>query len=216
MTDGRADCVLKTVPVALEKLHGPIATKLIHDDSGDPEYTAMLWDVFGPHGFVIHSTGQRSGFGGAIRSAWAWLREHDRGEFIWHQEDDFLISETISLGDIADVLTARPDIAQMALLRQPWSQAERTAGGIIEQHPADYSRQTHGPHSFRTHRRFFTTNPGMYRRDLILKREWPAGINSEGMFSIELFGSDPGALSAFWDDRVACEHIGHQRVGVGY
>ena len=214
MSDGRKDCIAKTIPTALKNLNGPISVRIIHDDSGDPDYGDWLWDTFGPKGFVVHSTPGRSGFAGAIRSAWAWLREHDLNDYIVHLEDDFLI-DPIWLGDMAKCLDHHPELTQLALLRQPWNADEKAAGGIIEQHPDDYTERYFGPHMYREHRRFWTTNPSMYRRSLITEHDWPHGGNSEGNFGIELF-NDPDLVAGYWGDGVNCEHIGHSRIGTGY
>lgn len=210
MTDGRRDCITHTIPSALENLRGPISNKVIHDDSGDPEYATWLWDTFAPLGFVVHSTPGRSGFDGAMRSAWAWLREHDRNEWVFHLEDDFTFMEPIDLKAMAGVLDSLPYVVQMALERQPLTSGEQTHG-IVKRPDRHYSD---AGDIWREHREFFTTNPSLYRRSLI-DREWPSGPRSEGMFSIALF-TDPNVVSAYWGTGQLVEHIGYVRVGNGY
>lgn len=235
MTDGRLHHLQRTVPSFMFALDRPdLVTELwIHDDSGDPAYREALVELFGPTGFRIVSTPGRSGFGGAIRSAWSTLRAHSTAPFIFHLEDDFVFHRTIPLSAMVKVLEHHPHLAQMALRRQPWNDAERAAGGVVEQHPEDYSDaewwydvydRAGTPDGYDRlvalwleHRRFFTTNPCLYRRSL-MDRGWPDGVNSEGRFGIDLFAD--GVLAAgYWGARGSgewCEHIGVERVGTGY
>lgn len=224
MTDGRRDCIAETIPSALASLSGPITDRVIHDDSGDPDYRAWLADQF-PTFTLIGAQSGRSGFGGAIASAWAWLVANSSTQFVFHLEDDFIFNRIVNLEAMADVLVRHSHITQMALRRQPWNDDERAAGGIVEQHPDDY-REVAGLHGYPVgdhlawleHRRFFTTNPSLYRTELC-RRGWPTASNSEGRFSIDLFAHDPLLRSGFWGARDSGEwvtHIGRDRVGSGY
>lgn len=215
MTDGRADCLARSV-ASFDRLHGPISVRVIHDDSGDADYAEYLHDTY--PGFAVCSTGQRSGFSGAYRSAWAWLREHDRNPLVFSTEDDFVFTRDVDLHAMAGVLDRCPYLTQMALRRQPWNAQETAAGGIVEMHPDQYVDCHDGTHDWLEHRRFFTTNPSLLRRSLILAHEWPSGSESEGRFGIGLF-ADPTVRSAFWGHRDSgewCEHIGTVRIGTGY
>lgn len=219
MTDGRRDCIERTIPSFLDALDRPdLVTELrIHDDSGDPDYSGWLVDRFGPQGFEVMSTAGRSGFGGAIRSAWSWLRVESSARFVFHLEDDFVPTRTVPLLDLACILDGRPDVVQVALRRQPWNDAERAAGGIVEQHPDDYTEHVSG--RYLEHRRFFTTNPNLYRMALVRETDWPDGDQSEGRFGIGLLEQDPGRRFAFYGARDSgewVEHIGVERIGVGY
>ena len=67
------------------------------------------------------------------------------------------------------------------------------------------------------HRRFFTTNPSLYRRSLCWTG-WPDTDHSEGAFTTQLL-EDPELRFAYWGSRNSgewCEHIGHERAGTGY
>ena len=99
---------------------------------------------------------------------------------------------------MARVLASEPYLAQMALRRQPWNAEERAAGGIVEQHPEDFYDRWTGQHEWLEHRRFFTTNPCLYRRQL-LEHGWPEGTESEGHFSIQL--RDLGYSFGYWGAR---------------
>lgn len=218
-TDGRVDCVEDTIRSAAANLHGSITTKLINDDSDDPDYRLWLRQRFEPLGFhLIPPADSRQGFGGAIRHAWDYLKTETREPFVFHLEDDFTFRRPVDVDAMAYALVHHPRLVQLALRRQAWNAEERAAGGIVEQHPHDYLQvcDEHGA-LWLEHRRFFTTNPSIYRRSL-LQRAWPEGAHSEGMFTHELL-RDPKLRFGFWghrSDEPWVEHIGHQRVGSGY
>lgn len=119
MTDGRGH-YLEQAAATFDRLTGPITEKVIHDDSGDPGYAAWLRERF--DGWTIVATGTRSGFAGAYRSAWSWLRANCRTDWVFSTEDDFLFDRDVDLAAMASVMVLRP-MAQMALLRQPWNRA---------------------------------------------------------------------------------------------
>lgn len=216
MTDGRRDCIEQTIASARTNIHGDISRRVIHDDSGDPAYRMWLGAWFGD--FEIVSTGQRSGFGGAIQSAWRYLRCFPGNErFVVHLEDDFTFNHPVDLLPMVRVLNENPHVVQLALRRQPWNADERAAGGIVEQHPGDYDDVFDGRQHWLEHRRFFTTNPCVYRMALTSK-VWPNGSHSEGVFTHELL-ANPDIRFGFWGARDSGEwvtHIGTERAGVGY
>lgn len=223
MTDGRRDCIERTVESADLNLRGNIARVVVHDDSGDDDYAAWL-DVTFPR-FTIVSTGQRSGFGGAIRSAWQYIRDHDHSPFVFHLEDDFLFERPVDLDAMAYVLQHRHYLAQMALRRQPWNDTERAAGGIIEADPDAFAEVDAGLDTWLEHRKFFTTNPHLLRRDVIIHTCWPEGEQSEGHYGLNLLEHGYANVRAgevrfgYWGMRasgVAVTHIGNVRVGTGY
>ena len=217
MTDGRRAYLERTL-ATLDRLQGPVSVRMIHDDSGDPRFAEWLWDIYGDN-FVIQSTGRRSGFDGAMRSARAWVAGHDRNPFVWWHEDDFLLTREIDLHDMVDVLDAHPHVAQLALRRQPINATERAAGGVAEQWADDVTERSWQGCEWLEHRRVFTTNPALIPRRFVTDFEWPAGSESEGRFGIHLFAEHPEMVSAFWGpwaSGVWCEHIGTVRTGTGY
>jgi hypothetical protein len=214
MTDGRRDCVARTLSSAIANLEGPITRVVIHDDSADPDHRAWLQRAAPDAEVVWHYAG-RQGFGGAIRNAWKHVAAGPE-RFVFHLEDDFTFNGPVDLAAMAEVLDDEPHLVQLALRRQPWNDAELAAGGIVEQHPTDYIEATdHAGRSWLEHRRFFTTNPSLYRRALCAS-SWPEGAESEGRFTHQLL-ADPEV--GFWgarDSGEAVTHIGDQRAGVGY
>lgn len=235
MTDGRDDLLARTIEAWEPVLHHPLVSEWwLHDDTGDRAHIAAMERQYGVDsrtfarnaGPFMVIGGPRSGFGGAINRAWSRLMRASSARYVFHLEDDFVPVRPIYLADMVDVMDHNPHLVQMALRRQPWNDDERAAGGIVEQHPHDYAdvttgtpwtgRETH--YDWLEHRRFFTTNPSLYRRSLC-SRGWPTGPNSEGRFGLQLFADDPAARAAFWGRRDSgewVEHIGHVRAGNGY
>lgn len=215
MTDGR-ETIHDTLASWRANVSGPVSEWWIHDDTGDPAHAAELRGRY-PEFEVVETAG-RSGFGGAIRNAWATLRAGSGAPFVFHLEDDFTFNRPVDLGNLVEVLNTCPHLQQLAFRRQPWNDAERAAGGIIEQHPGDYCACLLRPGvEWLEHRRFFTTNPSLYRREL-LARDWPEGAQSEGRFGVELF-ADPLKFAGYWGPRHSppwVHHIGNVRHGIGY
>ncbi len=217
ITNGRDDCLDRTID-ATRNLDGPITECRIWDDTGDPDHAAMLRRAYPAFTVHQHPDGPQ-GFGGAIRGAWQVLATQSMTPFVFHLEDDFVIREPVDLQAMADVLTWRREVAQMALLRQPWNEAERAAGGIFETwDPGDAVQQSTLGHWWIEHRRYFTTNPSLYRRALLHEHNgWPIGPDSEGRFGIGL--AHAGRTFGYWGslgDAPRVEHIGTERVGTGY
>lgn len=218
MTDGRSMFLEPTLKAVDEqnKLLGPVTRKLIHDDSGDVTFARWLQEKYG-HEYEIYSTGRRSGFGGAIISAWKQL-QNDDNEWAFHLEDDFVIQEVLPLAEMMTVMDQNPHIVQMAAQRQAWNAAEKEAGGVVQLNPGSYTQRDNGLHRWLEHRNFFTTNPSIYRKTLI-DYGWPEGNFSEGKFSHKIFNSDDNLVSGYWggvNDAPKVRHIGDYRNGAGY
>lgn len=215
VTDGR-DHIYKTIPSALANIEGDLDQRIIYDDSADPANGDRLRTAFEPLGFTILGTPIREGFGGAIRSLWHLVP--DLGvDWVFHCEDDFVFNRPVHLARMAAVLDMNAELAQMVLRRQPWNEQERAAGGIVEQHPDDYlDRSDVFGNQWLEHRRFFSTNPSLFRASLCA-RGWPDVPHSEGVFTHELLAD--GYRFAFWGPRTDApwvQHTGTERVGLGY
>lgn len=214
-TDGR-EHIYDAVPSALAHLDGPFTHRVIFDDSANPSNYRRLKDEFGGL-FHIVPARERRGFGGTIANAWRYLSTLDE-PFVFHAEDDFIYNRAVDLVSMVTVLDENPDLLQLALRRQPWNLEERAAGGIVEQHPDDYTdRSDRYGNEWLEHRRFFTTNPSLYRT-VLCERGWPIVERSEGIFTHQLI-DDPHARFGFWGSRHSGEwvsHIGAERAGVGY
>ena len=214
MTDGRKDCLRKTIQSASANLRGPITGRYINDDSGDPEYHEWLKAAFLE--FTILGGGPRRGFGGAINHAWGMLGRISEADFVFHLEDDFTFNRPIYLDDLRWTLVRNGTLAQMALRRQPWNDVERTAGGVVEVSPNEYTEIADPRGAWLQHKMFFTTNPSLYRMSLT-QQAWPVTDHSEGRFTSDLLKQ--GFTFGYWGARDSGEwvtHIGAERVGTGY
>jgi hypothetical protein len=211
MTDGREDCINRSIPSALAMLDGPITNRVIHDDSGDPYYQEFLRTSFPT--FDLITGHDRLGFGGAIRNAWNILPKLYDFSWCFHLEDDFIFNVEIPLVKMIQVLESHPYLKQMALRRQPWNEEEKAAGGIIERFPWDFEEKD----GWMEHRRWYTTNPNLVHHSL-MRDGWPDVKNSEGMFTHQLL-QDPEVRFGYWGskaDAPQVHHVGNQRIGTGY
>ncbi len=156
------------------------------------------------------------GFAGAITHGWQQVLVTGC-DYVFHLELDFTFREAIPVAAMIALLGKQPHLAQVALKRQAVNAAERTAGGIVEQHPDDYVQRVEHGVIWTEHRRFFTTNPCVYSVALC-RHGWPRTDQSEGVFTHRLL-ADPDARFAFWGAKIDAplvEHIGHARAGTGY
>lgn len=228
-TDGRPHVLQQTLASAAEHLHGPITERVIVDDSGSNERRAALATMY-PDYRVI-SWGERKGFAGTIAAAWRGITMTPEADpFIFHLEDDFTFERDVDLDEMATVLQHRPELAQMALRRQPVNDVEIAAGGIVEQWPGEYEdkwqhlpidRTEVGPDTnlvaWLEHRLFWTTNPSLYRSSTCALG-WPEQPRSEAAFTAQLL-EDPAVRFGYWgarSDQPWVRHIGARRAGTGY
>lgn len=223
--NGREKCLRETIASAQLHLDGLITERILYDDTGDPDYRSELRSVYVPQGFEVIDGGPPRGFGGAIRCSWEWLKRHTACDYVFHLEEDFTFTRDVDLDAMADCLAVHRHLLQLVLKRQPWNAEERTAGGIIEQHPDDYEQRIDNGWSWVEHRRFWSTNPHLTRMRLVRTAQWPTGTESEGRFTHALLAADRDEVPAselrfaFWghrNDPPWATHIGDERTGFGY
>lgn len=231
-TDGRWNCLAETIASAGENLSGPISrTFLVVDGDQDAgpiaESVVALGEAFPGAPVFTARHRERLGFGGTIARAWERLAGGPE-QFVFHLEDDFTFRRPVDLNAMAEVLAHVPHLAQLALRRQPWNDAERAAGGIVEQWPDEYLEREYLGFSdcrWLEHRLCFTTNPSLYRRELCAVG-WPTEDHSEGVFTHRLLADGlPWGIApedvrfGYWGARDSGEwvhHEGDHRVGTGY
>lgn len=215
MTDGRDD-YLKQCLNSFAFRGG--AEFWMHDDTGDADYRARLAATYPL--FTQIGDGPRRGFGGAIRRAWSQLLDRSTADYVFHLEQDFqLQAGVVDLDRLAGLLQWRPQLAQVALKRQPWS--AEGPGGFMADNPGQYVDRDGWVETARN----FTTNPSLYRRDLMTVG-WPDEQYSEGKFGFVLKDRGlpwgiPGDEVRFGflgqvADEPLVDHIGHVRTGTGY
>lgn len=198
--------------------------KFIFDDSGELNFFNRLMAAF-PTWTVVHWS-ERRGFAGTIQGAWKRLLKNPC-DYVFHLEDDFVLNRVLlkddfvpnrglDLREMQGILDRQGELAQIALLRQPWNEQECAAGGIIQLHPEDYTDRGDGLGKWVQHDRFFTTNPCLYRTT-DLWRGWPQVEQSEGHYTIEL--RNAGYHFAFLGQKAdppRVTHVGTERRGTGY
>jgi hypothetical protein len=212
MTHDRKDTLAKTIESLNRYLYGRVDRRVIHSDARDPAYNDWLTQ-FTPEYELMINEGTH-GFGPAIQNAWSELHDSD---YILHWEDDFVLKEKLNVDFLRWILTTQPDLAQIALKRQPWNPQEIAAGGIIEQDPDSYTEEMKYGYVITKHRKFFTTNPCVYPWNVV-DLGWPDEQYSEGAFGFKVW--DAGLYSAYLGskfDAPKVEHIGYERgTGSGY
>jgi hypothetical protein len=132
------------------------------------------------------------GFAGSIQEGWQVLQGFDPTfDYVFHIEEDFEFLRPFSIAYMAQILDQDPRLAQVALRRNAVNKPEREAGGVVELNPNAYTEQTTwwanevGPIHYLEHSLYFTTNPCLYRREL-MEQGWPSGSESEGRFTQKL------------------------------
>lgn len=134
LTDGRKDCLTKTIASLEENLRGEFYRRVIIDDSNDRGYARWLEDAY--PGYLHWHNPTRLGLAGALRMAWD-IALGLNADFIWHQEDDFTFNWPIDVAPLERILIFFPKLGQIALKRQPVNAKEITAGGWMQTHPKE-------------------------------------------------------------------------------
>lgn len=140
---------------------------------------------------------------GAVNKAWSQV--DDEVEFVFHVEEDFLLTAPVDVDAMCDVLDTYASLAHLVLKRQPWSDVEHAAGGIIEMNPASYVDRP----GWVEHTNFFSLNPSLVPRR-VFEQGFPEG--SEPAQTWRLL--DQGYVFGFWGGRYddpRCHHIGALR-----
>lgn len=225
MTDGRRDCLSRAITSLQESVDTRLITsKFMHDDSGDKDQRQWLRLTF-PE-FQQIGNGQRKGFGRAVRFAREVVRNRSWEPYCAAVEDDFIYNRPVPLDAMAGVLASRRALAQLVLRRQPVNDDERRAGGVVEMWPKLYQDcGTGSGEHWLEHRLFWSTNPSLFRREL-LEVDWPGDQpRSEALFTARLLAEGFDAVEpadvrfGFWGRRTDppwITHIGDQRAGTGY
>lgn len=155
------------------------------------------------------------GFAGAVQAGWDGVLETGC-DWVFHLESDFIFTCPVDLARMQKLLSQEGDIAQVALRRQAWNEREKRAGGIIQADPKDFQTKTCVGDYYTRHRKFFTTNPSLYRSDLC-ERGWPQVDQSEGVFTHQLLAEGLSfAFVGHVNEPPRCLHIGQARTGTGY
>lgn len=170
---------------------------------------------------MVDDSGHELGFAGAVQAGWEAVLASGC-EWVFHLESDFVFSEPVPLASMQTILRA-DGAAQISLQRQAWNEREKAAGGIVAADPDDFEDRslvfeegTRRVEEYLSHRRYFTTNPSLYRSSLCM-RGWPQVEHSEGVFTHQLLADGQRFLIYGGRGRAPlCHHIGEERAGHGY
>lgn len=195
ITDGRWDYLQRTLESAAECLDYPWSQRILVDDSGE--------DVgFCPTKFDFVKNTPRRGLAGAIQSGWDALDEDI--DYIFHLEDDFIFPDHVDIDLMLELLEYENDLAQMALLRQPWSPQEQQAGGIYWIEPERFKQKQ----GFVQQQHLFTFNPCLYHISVV--QNYRAGLEAELTAELLKDGWKFGYLGELGDEPRTI-HIGLRR-----
>ena len=206
IADGRREYIEQTIASAELKLKGDFAYLFIIDDSGDFEYADWLEHTF-PAFQCVHHT-ERRGLAGAVRSAWE-TAYNAGADFLWHQEDDFLITRKVKVDRLAQILHCEPHLASLTLKRQPWNDEEIAAGDIIAANRDDHTDHQCPSGHWVEHRRLFSFNPSLIpRHTLHLVLNNCRDTLERGVTDVLLAQEYSFAYYGKRDDEPRCEHKG--------
>jgi len=204
ITDGRQDCISQTIQCLNQVINYPFFEKIIINDSGDSRYHYFLSNHFNDFNIISHET--RRGLAGAVQSAWASV-SHDT-EYIFHLEDDFLFNQYVDIDKMINLLNTKETLTQMALVRGAVNPPEQEVGGFVFQNLHDY----HQRDGWFDHKRLFTLNPSVYKKELTTIG-WP-DHGGESEFTNKLHSLNEEYCFGFYGDiydKPWVTHIGGRR-----
>jgi hypothetical protein len=207
VTDGRWDYLERTLESAVQNLTYDFSEVVIVNDheEGWEQFPDLMWELLGERWEMVGGVaGGRRGMAGAIQVGWDHLDDCD---YVFHLEDDWTFPDPVDVGAMVAHLAADPELAQVALLRQPVSPDEQATGSLYGPNPDAYT-ETGG---LVVQRRLFTFNPCVYPRWVT---GYGAGLEQEVTDKLLADGKHFAYLGGL-DDPPRCTHIGVRR-SAGY
>ena len=219
--DGRNDYLEQTLSTFFDQVSFPSTPyKILIDDMPEGRDVVLLDKIASRFAFddlILNDTNLGS-FGSIMR---AWSSLPPATEHVFHLENDFVFAERIDVRDLVTVLE-EPWICNITLLRQPWYEDERDAGGLFRVCPEKFRESVVRGVPVCLHRDYFGHNPGLYRRTFARVIPDTSRLESGQILSHEriyrdlLLGEDPSRQFAIFgglSDPPRVFHIGHRRVG---
>lgn len=210
LTHGNAEPLAETLESFASHVTPAPSSAYLHVDAEErvaPVYAAL--QSVEECRWTVRWRSRQVGFCEASTDCWQNAAEGDH-EFVFWLEHDFLFSKPVDLEQLASVLDANSQLAQMALMRQPVNKTEWDAGGVVASRPGQFEPRG----GWMEQRAYWTTNPSLFRRDFAAKHPWPEGGECEGRFGIAL--RELGYSFGMWGAGEAwVEHVG-TRTGFGY
>jgi glycosyltransferase involved in cell wall biosynthesis len=203
ITDGRIEYLRQCAASLAEHAPYDYCARIVVDDSGDGDHAIEAARLIDASVLVHHP--QRRGLAAAVNSAFQQVLASG-ADYAFHVEEDFIFPGTVPLDDMARLLHDHPVLAQVVLLRQPWSPSEQVHGGYVYEHEADYVQRT----EYLETKRIFSLNPCLYPARTA-RYPWPSH-GTEGDFTKTMQAE--GYKSAIYgqrDDDPRCLHLGVRR-----
>jgi hypothetical protein len=219
--DGRNDYLEQTLYTFFDQISFPEKPyKVLIDDMPEGRDVAFLDKIAARFAFdeVILNETNLGSFGSIMR---AWSSLPPTTEHIFHLENDFVFAERVDVRDLVVVLE-EPSICNITLLRQPWYEDEREAGGLFKVCPEKFREAVVRGVPVCLHQDYFGHNPGLYRRSFARVIPDTSRLESGQILSHEriyrdlLLAEDPSRQFAIFgrlSDRPRVFHIGQRRVG---
>lgn len=164
--DGRNDYLEQTLKSFSENVNVGKAYKILIDDmprNRDVERIEKLVSKYKIDKVVYNDV--NLGVFGSVQKAWTLIPKNCT--HVWHQENDFLFNEKVDAVKLASVLDSTRHVFQLALLRQPWFEFEKKAGGIYKAYK--FRDGVIGDFRAVLHRNYFTHNPCIYKKEYAIQ-----------------------------------------------
>jgi hypothetical protein len=231
VTHGSSPHLARTLHAFSEWVTPRPAYGLLWVDGPDEDDAAAEAAMIARSSWKFTGSAVQRGFCATYTDAWdeAVITADDHEcDFVFWLESDFLIRRAVNLAHLAALLDASPELAQVALMRNPVNEQEVAAGGLFESRPGEYELESFETeevgstrvrlrsHSWLRHRSYYTTNPNLMRRSFMADHPWPErhAAQCEGLYTMDLRAC--GYDFAVWGSGDAwVEHVG-VRTGFGY
>jgi hypothetical protein len=174
-------------------------------------------EIAARYGFYVVGSGHH-GYIGSVQRLWRYISTRVRADFVFLAEDDFLYVKNVDLPAMMRVLAGNRSLRQIALLREAAYAREREPGDhILSWNRDSFTMMSNNRgDDWMEHRNFWTMNPSLIRRDVIVNNPWPTQANSERLFGDRVL-AEKSARVAFWGAGDAwLRHIGETRAGGPY
>jgi hypothetical protein len=195
---------------------GPSAI-YVYDDGADDDRLYETLNLVGEYvgDATVEGSPTRLGMCAAHARCWRAAAESD-AEWAFHLEDDYRILCPIDLRDLALVIDAHVQLAQMTLMRTPWG-AEVEHGGYVPQSPGHYERHETvmipgcAVSWFETTRNWAAA-PTLFPTMLARLIDWPTEPGCETAIGPLVEEINPGARFGIWGaGECQVAHIGVER-----
>jgi len=193
---------------------------MLIDDTPGPRDGVAMRNIIERFGIdLVHINPFNLGVFGSIMTGWSLLPTAT--EYIFHLENDFVFTTQIEVSELKTVLD-EPSIVNITLLRQPWYEDEREAGGVLKVQPHLFRDAVIRGVPVCLHQQYFGHNPGLYRRSAVRiiadTSRGPDGTtrSHERIYRDLLIAEDPRREFAIYGrstDPPRVHHIGLTRVG---